>query len=78
LSNAKLNKLFPLTVLGESAETLGKTVAGIKIQSLLKQGFSGAPVSLHKDPRTFHQRVRKNSLYGRIAVILTMSSAQSL
>jgi hypothetical protein len=61
LRDAKLNKLFLLTVLGECAETLGKTVAGIKIYSLLKQGLGGSPVSLHNGPRPFHQRIQKSS-----------------
>jgi hypothetical protein len=78
LRDAKLNKLFLLTVLGECAETLGKTVAGVKIPCLLKQGLGGAPVSLQNGPRPFHQRIQKSSLYGRIALILAMSFAQSL
>jgi hypothetical protein len=65
-------------VLGECAEALGKTVAGIKIPCLLKQGLGGAPVSLQNGPRPFHQRIQKSSLYGRITLILAMRFAQSL
>jgi hypothetical protein len=78
LRDAKLNKLLLLTVLGECAETLGKTVTGIKIPCLLKQGLGGAPVCLHNGLRPCHQRIQKSSLYGHIALILAMSFAQSL
>jgi hypothetical protein len=78
LGHAKLNKLFPLAVQGECAQTLGMTVAGIKFQSLLKQGFGGTPVSFQNGLSAFYQRIQKGPLHGRIAFILAMSSAQSL
>jgi hypothetical protein len=72
-----LNKLFSLAVLGKCAEAVGKTVAGIKFQSFLKQQFGGAPVNVQNALRTFRQHIQKGSSNGCIAFVLAMSSAQN-
>jgi hypothetical protein len=64
LRHAQLNKLFPLAVLGQGAETLGKTVAGVKFQSLFEQGLGGAPVSFQNGLRPLDQRIQKGLQYG--------------